>query len=387
MKANSGKPATMLVVDDEALNRKIVEGYLRADGYVVESAPDGPTALAMAQKNVPDVVLLDVMMPGLTGYQVCEALKADPLTRLSQVMLVTALDSTPDKVEGLDTGADDYVTKPVRREEFLAKVRALLRARGLLLELEAARVALAERNEELQLKRMLAQTLVHDLKNPLAAVLGNLDLLSMRCAEDLNYLIQRSRLGGTRMQKMILNLLDVEGLEDGKLVPQIEPVDATAVARAAVEESEPLAAQGEVTLQLEALPEAWIQADAALFRRVMDNLLSNAVAYTPAGGTVRVVVSAREEGVEISVSDSGPGIPEEYRERVFEKYAQVGAQEAGVSANRGLGLTFCRMVVEAHRGTIWVDSAPRGGAWIRTIFPDAVPAKPLDREQLAAVES
>ena len=114
---------------------------------------------------------------------------------------------------------------------------------------------------------MLAQTLVHDLKNPLAAVLGNLDLLSMRCAEDLNYLIQRSRLGGTRMQKMILNLLDVEGLEDGKLVPQIEPVDATAVARAAVEESEPLAAPGEVTLQLEALPEAWIQADAALFRR------------------------------------------------------------------------------------------------------------------------
>src|SRR5262245_2055142 len=144
----------LLVVDDDERGRRLLEGYLCSEGYAVRCAADGPTALAEAWSVPPDVVLLDVMMPGMTGYEVCARLKQDPRTRLTQVMLVTALDSLPNKVEGLDTGADDYVPKPVRREEFLAKVRALLRARRLLLELEQARVALAERNRELHLKKV-----------------------------------------------------------------------------------------------------------------------------------------------------------------------------------------------------------------------------------------
>jgi len=361
--------ARMLVVDDDPGSRKLLEGYLLAEGYKVSCAPDGATALAKAARATPDVVLLDVMMPVMTGHEVCRELKKNPDTRLCQVMLVTALDSMPDRVEGLDTGADDYVSKPVRREEFLAKVRALLRARRLLVELDRAQADLTSRNEELQLKKTLAQTLVHDLKSPLAAILGNLDLLEMRSEERLRYLVQRSKQGAGRMLKMILNLMDVEGLEEGRLVPALEAVDATELARRTIAEAEASAEPQKVSLLLEASEPVWIDADPVLLRRVLDNLIANAIAKSPAGGRVTVGALMREEGGEIAVSDEGAGIPEEYRDRIFEKYAQAELKNAGESNNRGLGLTFCRLAVEAHGGTIWVDETSTGGARFRLILP------------------
>lgn len=367
----------MLVVDDEPRNRKLIEGYLQSEGYELASAGSGIEALDRVRDWNPDIVLLDVMMPGMTGYEVCRRIKSDPYSRLVQVMLVTALDGTSKKVEGLDCGADDYVTKPVRRDEFLAKVRALVRARRLVLELESAREELSRRNRELELKRMLAQSIVHDLKSPLSAVLGNLDLLSMRVDQGQQYLIDRSRQGASRMLKMILNLLDVEALDEGKMQLREEPVDAVGVARAAVEECASSAAIAQVSIELDAVDEAWVRADRSVLRRVLDNLLSNAFTHTPSGGTVEVTVLGRPEGVEISVEDSGPGIPEEHRDTIFDKYRQVDGSEPTGASNRGLGLTFCKMAIEAHGGTIWVEQAPGGGARFRTILPDA-PAKRLE---------
>ncbi len=154
----------ILVVDDDPRNRRLLEEYLMVAGYDVRLAPDGRTALALASERPPDLVLLDVMMPDLSGLEVCRQLKNDPRTRLCQVVLVTALDGSPHRVEGLDTGADDYIAKPVRREEFMAKVRSMLRARRLLAELEEARETVALRNAKLEeleeLKETLTQTLV-----------------------------------------------------------------------------------------------------------------------------------------------------------------------------------------------------------------------------------
>jgi signal transduction histidine kinase len=359
----------MLVVDDDPGSRKLLQDYLLAEGYSVSCAPDGKSALTLIEQAPPDVILLDVMMPGMTGHEVCRELKQKPESRHCQVMLVTALDSMPDRVEGLDTGADDYVSKPVRRDEFLAKVRALVRARRLLVELERAHNDLSSRNRELQLKKTLAQTLVHDLKSPLSAILGNLDLLEMRSDDSLKYLVRRSKQGAARMLKMIMNLLDVESLEEGRLLPASEALDASDLMKRVIAESEGAAARKKVSLVLDAPEPARIEADPALLRRVVDNLLSNAIAKSPAGGRVTVVVRMREEGGEISVSDEGEGIPEAFRERIFEKYAQVEMKKAGETNNRGLGLTFCRLAVEAHGGTIWVDEAAAGGARFRMILP------------------
>jgi signal transduction histidine kinase len=364
-------PARMLVVDDDPRSLKLLAGLLEAEGYDVRTAPDGHTALELAAALPPDVVLLDVMMPELSGYEVCQRLKGDARTRLCQVMLVTALDSTPDQVRGLDTGADDYAVKPVRREEFLAKVRALVRARRLLGEIERARNELALRIEELQLKKTLAQTLVHDLKSPLTAVLGNLDLLQHRVPAETHPLIHRSKQGAQRMLKMILNLLDVEQLEEGRVRPATDQTELGELVSAAVEEAEVSAAQKHVPIEVDPGAAVWAEADPVLVRRVLDNLLSNAVAHTPADGRVRVRVGYREEGAEIVVSDSGPGIPVELREKVFEKYARGGLESAGYTMNRGLGLTFCRLAIEAQGGTIWIEEAAGGGTCVRFVLPSS----------------
>ena len=367
-------PADLLVVDDDPRNRKLLEEYLVAAGHAVRLAPDGRSALAAVHERVPDIVFLDVMMPDISGLEVCRAIKADPATRIAQVVLVTALDGTPHRVEGLDTGADDFISKPVRREEFLAKVRSLLRAHRLLRDLDSARADLASRNRALEemeaLKETLAQTLVHDLKNPLTAVVANLDLLERKLDDgDARHLVGRCRAGAMRMHRMILDLLDVAGLEEGKLLLRLENLDAVSVARRAVEDAEPAARARGLVLALDASAPCPVRADPSVLGRVFDNLLANAIDHSNRGGRVTVHLAPCEEGVSIDVADEGPGIPEEHRERIFEKFARLELRKAGLGGNRGLGLTFCRLAVEAHGGTIWVDAAPGGGALFRTILP------------------
>jgi two-component system, sensor histidine kinase and response regulator len=371
---NDPRTADVLVVDDDPRNRKLLEEYLLGGGYRVRMAHDGGSALAMAQEKAPDLVLLDVMMPDLSGLEVCRRLKADPATRLAQVVLVTALDGTPHRVEGLDTGADDYIAKPVRREEFMAKVRSLLRARRLLAELEEAREILAARNAKLEeleaLKETLTQTLVHDLKNPLAAVLGNLELMERRVEDPTLQLVRRSKAAAWRMHQMILNLLDVGALEEGKLLLHLEPVDAAALARKAVAEMEATAASRGIALSVRGdTGGPALRGDPAVLRRVLDNLLANAFEHAPSGTTVRVSIAECDEGIEVAVSDQGPGVPESYRERIFEKFQRLEQRRTVPGANRGLGLTFCRLAVEAHGGTIWVEDAPGGGAMFRVLLP------------------
>jgi len=335
-----GLRAKMLVVDDDLASRKMLGGILLNAGYDVTLAGDGPEAIELARVNPPDVVLLDVIMPGMSGYEVCEILKSDPATCTVQVMLVTALDGSPDKVEGLDGGADDYVTKPLRRDEFLAKVRALLRVRRLLGHLEAARRELAARNEELELKKTLAQTLVHDLKNPLSGVLGNLDLMEMRRGKDVTNLVDRCRRAAQRMMQMVSNLIDVEALEQGTLTPKSERVDLAELTLSSVEDLESIGQARNVTVRCEHVTTSRLEGDGPMIRRMIDNLISNAMKDSPDGGMVSITAQPVTGGVQWTIEDQGPGIPEALRHRVFDKYAQADLQLNGVMANRGLGLTL-----------------------------------------------
>jgi signal transduction histidine kinase len=256
----------------------------------------------------------------------------------------------------------------------MAKVRSMLRARRLLAELEEARETVASRNaalEELEgLKETLTQTLVHDLKNPLAAVLGNLELMERKADASVLHLVRRSKSAAWRMHQMILNLLDIGQLEEGKLLLHPEALDAAVLARKACQEMESGAAQRGVTFEVVA-DEAvsLMKGDAAVLRRVLDNLLANAIEHSPQGGTVRVAVTPCDEGIEISVADQGTGIPPEHRDRIFEKFERLETRSSVPGANRGLGLTFCRLAVEAHGGTIWVDDAPGHGALFRALLP------------------
>ena len=365
----SSREDRVLIVDDEERNRKLIAGYL-ADDYVLAEAADGAEALQRLDTFEPDLVLLDVMMPGINGYEVCRQIKADPRHRSRQVMMLTALSGSRHTIEGLDTGADDFVSKPVRREEFLAKVRALSRARSLLLELEETTHRLAEANRELELKKTLAQAIVHDLKSPLQVVMGNLEILSRRIPGN-DELTDRCRQAARRMHSMVVDLLDVEALSESRLTVQTKSVDAVQVTQDVIQELSTVASLSDVALDLDTVDGAWVEAEPLMLRRVLENLVHNALTHSRSRGSVETVVLPRPEGVEITVRDHGKGIPDGQEERIFEKYQQVEAASGRASANRGLGLTYCRLAVEAFGGTIWAENAPGGGARFRLVLPDA----------------
>jgi signal transduction histidine kinase len=254
--------------------------------------------------------------------------------------------------------------------------------------------ALAQIKELQSLKATLTQTLVHDLKNPLAAVAGNLDLLEMQNEnERVLRLVRRSRAGADRLQRMIMDLMDIARMEEGRFGLSIERFDLCAIAAKALENAEAsFEQQGIHFVLLRPETQCALRADPAVLHRTLDNLLANALRYSPKGGTVTVAIVPGDEAFEITVADQGKGIPEQYREKVFEKYAQIELRKAGVSINRGLGLTFCQLAIEAHGGTIVADEAPGGGAMFRIRMPaeakaasePGLPKVPVERRDAPA---
>lgn len=371
------KNERILVVDDDPRNVRLLEGIFRTAGYVVEKAYSGSEALQRIGEMPPDLVLLDVMMPGMSGHDVCTALKRDERTRPIPVVLVTSLSSTEDKVEGLDLGAEDFVSKPVNRLELLAKTRSLLRIKTLHDEVAKAKEELEAKNQELmrveRLKESLVQMIVHDLKNPLTAIMGNLSLILQsngnqqeKTERRVSVAMESSRV----MMRMILDLLDIGRLQESKLALNREALAIPPLMASSIMENGGLIASGRIQIQ-ERFPAdvapAW--ADRDLISRVVGNLLSNAIKHTPENGTITVACEADEREVTFSVSDTGEGIPEAYHAVIFEKFRQADIKKFGLKTDRGLGLTFCKMAVEAHGGRIWVESALGKGSAFHVTLP------------------
>src|SRR4030095_11851106 len=222
--------STILVVDDDARNARLMESIRKASGYSVMSAYDGDEALDKIAREHPDAVLLDVMMPRMSGFEVCRRLPDQYETRLLPVIMITALNALEEKVQALELGADDFLTKPVNRVELLEKRRALLRVKALHDEVEGTRRQLEAKNRELvrmeELREKLVQMVVHDLKNPLSGIVGNLQLLEIQGpglpAQAFRQILSRTQESARQLTSMILNILDVAKMEEEKLTPQLE---------------------------------------------------------------------------------------------------------------------------------------------------------------------
>jgi len=371
--------STILVADDDQPNVRLVESILKSNGYAVLRAYDGDEALRMIGEERPDLLLLDVMMPNLSGFEVCRRLRERHETRLLPVIMITALNALEDKVQGLDLGADDFLSKPINRTELLAKVRSILRVGALQEEVERQKKELEAANSELlviqRFKESMTQMVVHDLKNPLAAIMGNIQLMQLQRAQmtptRLGELLQRTQDSARQMARMIQNILEVAKLEENKMPLRRQAVDLARIVAEQSAELLSLSARDGIRLE-SSVPEnlPTVDADPELLGRILANLLSNAFKHTPSGG--RIVIGAQDEGGDIvmTVSDDGEGIPEDLQPHIFEKFV------AGESDDRrrrtydsGLGLTFCRLAVQAHGGRIWVKSRPGEGTTVHISLP------------------
>src|SRR5438093_3373629 len=290
----SGEGGSVLVIDDDQRNVRLMESILKSSGYRVLKAYNGEDALQIVEGDTPDLLLLDVMMPRMSGFELCQRLKGRYETRLLPIIMVTALNALEDKVQALEYGADDFLSKPINKVELLAKVRSVLRVKGLQDQLELKRVEIEAANQELirmqGFKEALMQMVVHDLKNPLASIMGNVQLIQMQSLEmmtptRLKELLQRTQESARQLMRMILNILQIGKLEERKMTLKLEPVVVHGLVQENVAEMMVLSARNNIRLENRFPPDLPSpRADRELFAGVMANLLNNAFKHTTAGG-------------------------------------------------------------------------------------------------------
>ncbi|MBI5534608.1 MAG: hybrid sensor histidine kinase/response regulator [Deltaproteobacteria bacterium] len=363
----------LLIVDDDPTARQVAQAILSIDNYDFRQAVGGEAALDEIAKQEPDLVLLDVMMPGIDGFEVCHRIRSRPTRAYVPVMLLTALDSATDLARGLNAGADDFISKPAPRIELRARVRSLLRIRRQHLELveQGSRLELWAKQRE-DLVRMV----VHDLRSPVTAIqlgastlLGPEHKIGPAVRRDLEMIREEARRVGRYLEEMLL----LARQEEGKLSLSFETVDLTPITQETLASLRHVAGARGVRLK-EVLPQApaEVHGDPALLRRVVDNLVTNAIKFSPANGTVEVHIARHKDHAVLEVLDEGPGVPEQARSRIFEKYEIVKVREAG-GPQTGLGLAFCRMVVEAHGGTVSCHGRKGPGSRFIVTLPAGAP--------------
>jgi signal transduction histidine kinase len=366
-----GPAASVLVVDDNPMNRDVLSRRIERDGHKVSAASDGAEALSMLKSRPFDVVLLDVMMPNVDGYEVLRSMKDDALLRHVPVIMISALDEEESVIRCIQLGAEDYLPKPFNATLLRARMGACLeKKRGHdreALLTEQLRQNLVRLQNLEQLRDDLTHMVVHDLRTPLTSLIAGMQ--SMEAMGDLNpdqqEMMQIAVDGGDTLLGMINDLLDVSQMEAGAMQLVYEDVDVYRLLSEARLQVSSLLRGKELTVIEELQPGlASFRGDETKLRRVLVNLLGNAIKFTPRGGTVTVVARASEDGnsLDFAVRDTGEGIPPEEFERIFEKFGQVESRKGGRTMSTGLGLTFCKLAANAHGGNIGVESIPGKGS-------------------------
>ena len=385
----------ILIVDDEEKNIRLLKAMLMSEKYQLFEAFSGEQALNIVPAVSPDLIMLDVMMPGINGFDVCRKLKRADETKTIPIVMVTALSEKEHRIKALEAGADDFLSKPVDRTELMVRVKSLLRIKTYHDELRASNKEIAEQNEKLRelekTKEGLTHMIIHDLNNPLSSISGNLELILLKepvLSQDLLGSLTACLDYCLDLKDMILSLLEIQKLEKGKLELDIKPTNITELVTEAMQQSDFKARENQVLLSANGsgAPHT-VAVDGGLIRRVIANLLSNAVRHTPAGGSVEVRTDwlRANESIRLQVIDTGNGLAPKYHQKIFDKFEQVRLKREGARVGSiGLGLAFCKMAVEAHGGKIWVESEGEGKG---ATFQLTLPVKQTALEQVSSLRS
>ena len=376
--AESSKPdlqgRKVLIVDDDRLNLRILAGILKPEGFVVIEAESGEKALAAYEEFRPDLVLLDVVMAGINGFETCRKLKERYGDELAPVIFITAKAEADDIVQGLAVGGVDYLPKPFRTREALARLRVHLQnrllneqQRKLVTQLSAANAA----------KNKLLGMVAHDLRNPLASVRGLAEFLrddgqAGKLTADQIDLVENIYTVSQSMLEMVNELLDVSVIEAGELKIQPKPVALAALLKQSVTLNNINAAKkgSHIELRIDGLP-PHLNIDGPKIKQVIDNLLSNAIKFSPPNSCVMLEAGRRQSDCTVAVLDNGPGIPAVEKDKLFKDFGRTSVTPTAGEKSTGLGLAICRRIVEAHGGVIRADNRAGGGCTFTFSLPEA----------------
>lgn len=360
----------VLIVDDVVDNIRVIGRLLKNKGIQVAPATSGEQALGLAVAKVPDLILLDVQMPEMDGFEVCRRLKLDPITQHIPIIFLTARSESEDIMKGFMLGAIDYITKPFNSDEVIIRIKNHL-------ELKKSRDIIQEQNLILNqlnaTKDKFFSIIAHDLKNPISnfrdmtkVLVENYAILSEDDIQEYLYMLNNS---SDTLFALLENLLEWSRSQRGIIAFDPVKLDFSYLAANVVSLIGPLANSKGILLTNEVADGVIFDADVNMINTVLRNLISNAVKFTPENGKITIRALPHEQYTEINVIDTGIGISQENIKRLFnisENYSTLGtSNEKGT----GIGLILCKEFIEKHNGKIWVESEFGKGTKFAFIIP------------------
>jgi len=366
---------TILIVDDEPNNLKVLHNLLTQHEYVVRAARSGASAIESAQVDPPDLILLDIKMPKMDGYEVCQRLKGDSRTQDIPIIFISALNQVDDIVSAFSVGGVDYITKPFQFEEVIARVQTHLtiirqqqKLRWQSEQLEKMVERDRQRFEQItSMREKFVRGAAHDLKNPLTLVGGYANMMLrmdvVRQNPDLKEMASEIEGAGADMLEMIGNMLDVLRFQNSVIL-DTGRIDLNIIVENVVSSYQTLASAKDTKLEFQTqFSEVPINADSKLIQRVVENLVSNAIKYSPNGSHIVVVADNQDGKAVLTVEDNGYGIPEYDLPQLFDPFYRSDST-SDKAEGTGLGLSVTKEIVEQHGGRIMVESREGKG----TIF-------------------
>ena len=389
---------TILVIDDNPTNLEILDHTLSIEGYNVHTETEGANVIQRIHSSIPDLILLDILLPDINGFELCQRLKSDPVTESIPIIFMTALAATVDKVKGLNLGAVDYITKPFQREELLARVQTHLSLRQLSKTLEVKNQQLTELTEDLenkvaerttelkqalekekelnQLKSRFITMASHEFRTPLAIISSSSGILQ-EFSDRLNEERKQEHLQTIQNTiKHITQILDdvlmINRAEGNKIELYLEAADIIDFCRYLIQETAANHSQYSINFSVDlgekiTAESLIIQFDKKLLQQVITNLLNNAIKYSPNHNLVNFNLTKVDDQIIFKISDHGIGIPETDQVKLFESFHR--ASNVGNIAGTGLGLSIVKQCVDLHRGRISVESQIGKGTTMTVSIP------------------
>lgn len=361
---------TVLIVDDNSNNVKIIAITLRELNYKLVIATSGQSAIEMVEKTRPDLVLLDIMMPGMDGYETCEIIKSKKENENLPIIFLTALNDKSNIIRGFEVGGVDYITKPFNKEELISRVKTHLELKFTQDELKKTTDYLYNLNS---LKDKMFSVIGHDLRSPLGSVKMTLEYLSETVTEttgeELKTTVDLLLKTTDEVFSLLENLLGWAKSQSGNIALSMEPIDLVDLVYKIYLLNKGNLKYKNINFKMEIAPGAVIFADLNTITSVFRNLLSNAIKFTPEGGEITIKSVQSGKQVEIEFRDTGVGIPEENIPKLFDSSQHLTTYGTNRESGSGLGLNLCYDFTVKNGGNIRVESTVGKGTSFYLTLP------------------
>jgi signal transduction histidine kinase len=377
----SSNDAWILIVDDDPIVRSLMRDALEDEGFSVVEAEDGVEACRVCEERLPVLLVVDVVMPQMDGFELCRELRNRPATKDVPILIATGLDDLHSVAKAYDAGATDFIAKPLNWLILNHRIRYMLRAARAFNELrqnqERLRTAKEQAEAANRAKSEFLTNMSHELRTPLNAIIGFSSMMRDQLAGPLGtqYLEYTKIIveSGTHLLAIINDILDVARAETGRLQLLEEEVDIADIVSLSAGMIRTLAEKAEVECSFEVaddLPLFW--GDPTKMRQILINLLTNAIKFTPAGGEVRLTAKQEQNGaINFLIKDTGIGIPADKMAIALAPFGQVDSSLARRYDGVGLGLPLTKRLLELHDGTLEIISEPGRGTEVTALLPPA----------------